>query len=57
MGSGLQKSREGIEEVEKTAGPKVQEAVDRSRAAVKRGASETVAGVDRAAAATVSLSP
>lgn len=31
-GSGLQKSREGIEEAEKQAGPKVQEAVDRSKA-------------------------
>jgi len=32
-GSGLQRSREGIEEVEKQAAPKVQEAVDRSKAA------------------------
>jgi len=31
LGSGLQKSREGIEEAEKQATPKVQEAVDRSK--------------------------
>jgi MICOS complex subunit MIC12 len=54
FGSGLQKSREGIDEVEKQAAPKVQEAIDRSRAAAQKGASEAAAGIDRAAAATIS---
>lgn len=53
LGSGLQKSREGVEEVEKQAGPKVQEAVDRSKEAARRGADKAAAGIDRAAAATV----
>lgn len=38
LGTGLQKSREGIEEAEKNAGPKVQEAVDRSKAAASQAA-------------------
>jgi altered-inheritance-of-mitochondria protein 5 len=53
LGLGLQKSREGIEEVEKQAGPKVQEAVDRSKAAARKDAEQAAAGVDRAAAATI----
>jgi MICOS complex subunit MIC12 len=53
FGSGLQKSREGIEEAEKQAAPKVQEAVDRSKASAKKGADEAAAGIDRAAAATI----
>jgi len=52
-GSGLQKTREGIEEAEKQAAPKVQEAVDRSKAAAKKGADQAAAGIDRAAAATI----
>lgn len=40
LGLGLQKSREGIEEAEKQAGPKVQEAVDRSKAAARKGAEQ-----------------
>jgi len=40
LGSGLQKSREGIEEVEKTAGPKVQEAVNRSKISVENAGAE-----------------
>ena len=54
LGSGLEKSREGIEEAEKIAGPKVQEAVDRSTAVALKGADQAAAGVDKAAAATVS---
>jgi altered-inheritance-of-mitochondria protein 5 len=54
LGSGLQKSQEGIEKAEKQAAPIVQEAVDRSKAAAKRGADEAAAGIDRAAAATSS---
>jgi altered-inheritance-of-mitochondria protein 5 len=53
LGSGLQKSREGIEEAEKQAAPKVQGAVDRSKAAAKKGADEAATRIDRAAAATV----
>lgn len=53
FGGGLQKSREGIEEVEKQAGPKVQEAVDRSKAAAKKGADQAAAEIDRAAAAAI----
>jgi len=51
LGSGLQKSREGVEEAEKKAGPKVQEAVDRSKAVARKGADEiaaTVASAERA---------
>jgi altered-inheritance-of-mitochondria protein 5 len=54
LGGGLQKSREGIDEVEKQAGPKVQEAIDRSRAAGKSGVDAAAAGIDRAAAAAIS---
>lgn len=53
LGTGLEKSREGIEEAEKKAGPKVQEAVDRSKAAAQKGADQAAAGVDKVAAATV----
>ena len=53
FGSGLQQSREGIEEAEKQAAPKVQEAVDRSKAAAKKGAEQAAAGIDRAAATTI----
>jgi altered-inheritance-of-mitochondria protein 5 len=53
LGLGLQKSREGIEEAEKQAGPKVQDAVDRSKAAARKGAEQTAAVVDRAATATI----
>jgi altered-inheritance-of-mitochondria protein 5 len=54
LGTGLEKSREGIEEVEKNYGPTVQEAVDRSKATARKGADQAAAGIDRAAAATVS---
>ena len=53
FGSGLQKSREGIEESEKQAAPKIQEAVDKSKAAAKKGAEQAAVGIDRAAAATI----
>ncbi|KAE8445315.1 hypothetical protein EG329_013553 [Mollisiaceae sp. DMI_Dod_QoI] len=53
LGSGIQKSREGIEEAEKKAGPRVLEAVDRSKAAAWHAADEAAAGVNRAAAATI----
>ncbi|CZR60360.1 uncharacterized protein PAC_10256 [Phialocephala subalpina] len=53
LGTGLEKSREDIEEVERKAGPKVQEAVDRSKAAAKQAADQAAAGIDRAAAATI----
>lgn len=52
LGGGLQKSREGIEEVEKQAGPRVQEAVDKSKAAANRGLDEAAAGINKAAAKT-----
>lgn len=51
---GLQKSREGIEEVEHQAIPKVQDAIERSKAAGRKGIDEAAAGVDRAAAAAIS---
>lgn len=54
LGGGLQKSREGIDEVERQTGPKVQEAIDRRRAAGKSGVDAAAAGIDRAAAAAVS---
>ncbi|KAK6584154.1 hypothetical protein PZA11_003884 [Diplocarpon coronariae] len=53
LAGGLQKSREGIEEVETQAGPKVQEAVNRSNAAARKGADQAAARIDRAAAKTV----
>lgn len=53
LGGGLQKSREGIEELEKQAGPKVQEAIDRSKTAAKKGADQAAMGIDRAAAKTI----
>ncbi|KAH8782578.1 hypothetical protein BGZ57DRAFT_758628 [Hyaloscypha finlandica] len=53
LGSGLQKSREGIEEAGKQTAPKVQDAVDRSKAAAKKGADQAAAEIDRAAAATI----
>jgi altered-inheritance-of-mitochondria protein 5 len=40
LSGGLQKSREGIEEAEKQAGPKVQEALDRSKATAQQAASQ-----------------
>lgn len=54
LGTGLEKSREGIEEAEKKSGPKVQEAVDRSKAVARKGADQAAAGIDRVAAATIS---
>lgn len=54
LGSGLQKSREGIEHAEGVAAPKVQEAVDWSKAKAKEGADRAAVGVDRAAASTIS---
>ena len=54
LGSGLERSREGIEEAEKKAGPKVQDAVDKTKAAAQGGADQAVAGIDQAAAAAVS---
>jgi MICOS complex subunit MIC12 len=53
LGSGLQKSREGTEEAGKQTAPKVQDAVDRSKAAAKKGTDQAAAGIDRAAAATI----
>jgi MICOS complex subunit MIC12 len=53
LGLGLQKPREGVEEAEKQVGPKVQEAVDQSKAAARKGAEQAATGVDRAAAATI----
>ena len=53
LGTGLEKSREGIEEAEKKAGPKVQEAVDRSKAAARQGVDQAAAGIDKAASTTV----
>lgn len=54
---GLQKSREGIEEAEKQAGPIAQEAVEAARrakdqaaAGINRGAEKTVQGVEKAGA-------
>jgi altered-inheritance-of-mitochondria protein 5 len=44
LGTGLERSREGIEEAEKKAGPKVQEAVNRSKAAARQGADQAAAG-------------
>merc|ERR1711939_1039572 len=44
---------EGIEEAGKAAGPRVQEAVDRSRAAAQKGADQAAVGIDRAAAKTI----
>jgi len=54
IGGGLQKSREGIEEAENLATPKVREAVDWSKAKAKEGAERAAVGVDRAAASTIS---
>lgn len=54
LGSGLQKSREEIEEVEKQTGPKVQEAIDRSRAAGKSARDAAAAGIDRATETAIS---
>ncbi len=54
LGRGLEKSREGIEEAEIKAEPKVQEAVDQSRAAARRVAHQATAGIDRAASSTIS---
>ena len=54
LGTGLGKSREGIAEAEKQAGPIVQDAIDRSKAAVRSGADQAATGLDRASAATVS---
>ncbi|KAK2625203.1 hypothetical protein QTJ16_005572 [Diplocarpon rosae] len=53
LGRGLQRSRDGIEEVEKQAGPKFREAVDRSKAAAREGADQAAAGIDRATAQTI----
>jgi altered-inheritance-of-mitochondria protein 5 len=53
LGLGLEKSREGIEDAEKRAGPIVQEALDRSKAAASDGAHQAAVGLDRAAAATI----
>ncbi len=50
LGTGFEKSREGIEEVENQAGPKVQEAVDRSRDTARRGVDEATGGNNRASA-------
>jgi altered-inheritance-of-mitochondria protein 5 len=49
IGGGLQKSRGGIEEVEKQTGPKVQEAIDRGKAATKTGAERATAEVKEGA--------
>lgn len=50
LGSGLQKSREGIEEAEKAAGPKVQEVVDRSTDVVKRAKDQAAVDINEGAA-------
>jgi altered-inheritance-of-mitochondria protein 5 len=54
LGRGLQKSREGIEEVEKQAGPKVQEAIERSRETGRHSIDAAAVGIDRAASAAIS---
>jgi len=54
LGGGLQKSREGIEEAEKQAAPKVQEAVDRSKAAAKKATEDVSATVEKATSKAVS---
>lgn len=53
LGTGLQKSREGIVEAEKQAGPKVQETVDKSRAAAQKGANQAAIGINKAAASAI----
>ncbi|TVY86031.1 hypothetical protein LAWI1_G007357 [Lachnellula willkommii] len=53
LGAVLQNSREDVEKAEKAAGPKVQEAVDRSKAAAREAADQAAVGIDRAAAATI----
>lgn len=50
LGGALQKSREGIDEAEKQAGPRVQEAVDKSRAAARKGADHAESKADKLAA-------
>lgn len=52
LGSGLQKSQEGIEKAEKQAAPIFQEAIDRSKAAaaIDRAAAATISGTERAGA-------
>ncbi|KAH8685658.1 hypothetical protein BGZ60DRAFT_364605 [Tricladium varicosporioides] len=52
MGKGLGKSKEGVEEAEKVAIPKVQEAVDRSKVAAKSARDQVTVEVDRVADAT-----
>jgi altered-inheritance-of-mitochondria protein 5 len=54
LGRGLQKSREGIEGVEKQAGPKVQEAIERSRETGRHSIDAAAVGIDRAASAAIS---
>ena len=48
LGISLEKSREGVAEAENRVGPKVQEAVDRSRAASRYGADQAAVGVNEA---------
>ncbi|KAL3424631.1 hypothetical protein PVAG01_03912 [Phlyctema vagabunda] len=52
IGGGLETSREGIDHAEKAAGPAVQEAIDRSKTATKKGSESAAAGIGRAADAT-----
>jgi altered-inheritance-of-mitochondria protein 5 len=54
LGTGLNKSREEIEEAEKKASPKVQDAIDISKAAARNGADQVAAGIERAASAAAS---
>jgi MICOS complex subunit MIC12 len=53
LGGGLQKSREGIEEVENQTRPKVQEAIDWSKTVANKGADQVSAGIDKAATTTI----
>ncbi|EKD14424.1 uncharacterized protein L3040_005743 [Drepanopeziza brunnea f. sp. 'multigermtubi'] len=53
LGGGLQKSREGIEEGERQAGPRFQEAFDESKAVARKGADQAAVGIDRAATKTI----
>jgi altered-inheritance-of-mitochondria protein 5 len=53
LGTGLQKSRESIEEAENKAGPKVEHAVDRSKTAASKDAEQAAASIDRAGASMI----
>jgi len=54
LSGGLQKSIEGIEQAEKQAAPKVQEAVDRSKAAAKKATEDVSATIEKATSKAIS---